>query len=80
MNTNNSHRIVWYLVGVLTAMVLSLVSAWALNITDVVKGNSQKIAENEKRYIEEVTKINTKLDALIEEVQRNNNRSPRRPK
>ena len=80
MNGNNSHRIVWYLVGVLTAMVLSLVSAWALNITDVVKGNSQKIAENEKRYIEEVTKINTKLDALIEEVQRNNNRSPRRPK
>ena len=77
MNANNSHRIVWYLVGVLTAMVLSLVSAWALNITDTVKGNSQKIAENEKRYIEEVTKINTKLDGLIEEVRRDNTPSKR---
>ena len=77
MNGNNSHRIVWYLVGVLTAMVLSLVSAWALNMTVEVKGNAQRIAENERRYIEEVTKINTKLDGLIEEVRGDNTPSKR---
>ena len=59
--------------------MLSLVSAWALNITSDVKGNTQRIAENEKRYIQEVTQINGKLDALIEEVRRNNP-DPRRPK
>jgi len=77
MTGNGNNRTPWYLVGVLTAVVLSLISAWALNMTVEVKGNAQRIAENERRYIEEVTKINTKLDGLIEEVRGDNTPSKR---
>lgn len=60
-SNSNGHRIVWYLLSILTAIVLSITGAWALQINADSRHANARISTLEGQYQE----INTKLDLLL---------------
>lgn len=62
-DAERTNRIIWWMLGVVTVIMVSLVTAWARHVNSDVDSTKATIVQIDKR----LTRIEDKVDRILEE-------------